>query len=144
MGDSCLLQHRQKLWQCQVLEAEEKLCSTLCNSTAHAAELTPQNMHRTLVGLVLKGPNSAASSGIFIQMRLNLALGAISVPQVHLVDQRSHLVPARFSHFRTEEPVLGISDGNFKECRGGNSRLEKNGHYFPSKAGIKTGWYEAL
>lgn len=85
------------------------------------------------MGLVLRSPNSQASPGFFIQMRLNLTLSAISVPQVHLVDQRSHLVPARFSHFCTKEPVVGISDRNFKECRGGNSRDEKMDIIFPPK-----------
>lgn len=79
--DSCLLlQHMQKFRQCQVVEAGEKLCSTLCNCREHVAEIPPQHKHWTFVGLVLKGSNSPASSDIFIRMRLNLILSAISVP----------------------------------------------------------------
>lgn len=69
MDDSYQLQHTQKLWQCQVLQAGERLCSLQKQSSC---ELTPHHKHWTLVGLVLKCPNSADSSGFFVQMRLNL------------------------------------------------------------------------
>jgi len=55
-NDSCLLlQHMPKFKQCQVLEGEEKLCSTPCNCRQHVAELRPQCKHRTCMVLVLKG-----------------------------------------------------------------------------------------
>lgn len=60
-----------------------ELCSTICNCRRGVPELPPQHKHWTFMVLVLKGSNSAASSDIFIQMRLNLLLGAVSVPWVH-------------------------------------------------------------
>lgn len=125
-NDSCLfLQLMQKFRQCQVLEAGEKLCSSLCKCREHVAELPPQCKHWTFMGLVLKGSNSAARSDVFIQMKNEIKWDLIwysdlsqwhrytlahQIPQPELPVP---LTPTRFSPLYTEVPAVGISDTHF-------------------------------